>query len=132
MRVMPLYRIHRIKETPRENFRWAAHTGGEVVVKPKDYEGTRTVEGATPYAAWKRLLEEKEALVPGDLLEFLEENADSGAPNNLVRQPQLLITKYIGFEPARWFVPELRKVEARTEYSLSSENPGVVSTSSSR
>ena len=114
---MPRYRIHRIKEAPRENFRWAPHTGGEAVVKLKDYEAGRMVEAASPYAAWKWLAEEREALCPGDLLESLHADSEGAA--------ELLIVKYIGFEPARWFVPEPKKPEARAELpSLSSEAPG--------
>ena len=35
---MACYRIHRIRETMKEQFRWQAHTGGTATVKPKDYE----------------------------------------------------------------------------------------------
>ena len=49
---MAHYRIHRIKETPKETFRWAAHTGGLAIVKIKDYEVGDEVEAATAYAAW--------------------------------------------------------------------------------
>lgn len=94
---MPRYRIHRIKETPRETFRWAAHTGGLAVVKAKDYEVEGEVEAATPYAAWKTLAAEGRPLHPGDLLEIVTENGAPGA---------LEIAKYIGFEPAQWYVTE--------------------------
>ena len=96
---MPRYRIHRIKETPRENFRWAAHTGGLTIVKPKDYDCSREVEAVTPYAVWKNLGREGEKLCPGDLLETV--NSD-GTPG------EMHIAKYIGFEPAHWYVPESR------------------------
>ena len=95
---MSLYRIHRLKETQRDSFRWAAHTGGLAVVKAKDYEqSAEQVEAATPYAAWKMLTAENRGLHPGDLLEIVtaEPNAD-----------HLHIFKYIGFEPAKWYVPE--------------------------
>jgi hypothetical protein len=94
---MPRYRMHRIKDAPRENFRWAPHTGGLAVVKIKDYDVAGELEAATPYAAWKSLAEAAEPLHPGDLLEEL---GSDGAPL------KLLIAKYIGFEPAQWFVPE--------------------------
>ena len=95
---MPLYRIHRIKETAAENFRWAAHTGGLAVVKPKDYNPcAEQLDAVTSYAAWKFLAEEKQPLRPGDLLEALSPGAVTG---------DLLIVKYIGFEPAKWYVPE--------------------------
>jgi hypothetical protein len=95
---MPRYRIHRIKETQRENFRWAPHTGGLTVVKPKDYDCSREVEAATPYAVWK-LLEPENGLRPGDLLEAIHSDGTTG---------ELQITKYIGFEPAQWYIPETR------------------------
>jgi hypothetical protein len=94
---MAQYRIHRIKDTPRESFRWAAHTGGLAVVKPKDYEPDGTVEAQSTYAAWRILLSEARPLRPGDLLEIVTENDSPGA---------LRIAKYIGFEPAQWHVPE--------------------------
>jgi hypothetical protein len=96
-----LYRVHRIKDTPRENFRWAAHTGGLAIVKLKDYDPGDEVEAATPYAAWKAMEERNSALRPGDLLEALDPAA--GQP--------LQIAKYIGFEPAQWFVPEPKREE---------------------
>jgi hypothetical protein len=96
---MPLYRIHRIKDTPREAFRWAAHTGGIAIIKPKDYDLSGEVEAVTPYAAWKVLTSEDRPLRPGDVLESLD----------VVGEPfDLRIAKYIGFEPAQWWRPEQR------------------------
>ena len=94
---MAQYRIHRMKDTPRESFRWAAHTGGLAVVKPKAYQPGGEVEAATPYAAWKQLSSEGTPLLPGDVLESIADDSSPGA---------LQIAKYIGFEPAQWFVPE--------------------------
>jgi len=94
---MPRYRIHRIKHAPLESFRWAAHTGGLAVVKPKDYDSGEEIDAETPYAAWKSLSPTGQALRPGDVLESHLEDGSFGS---------LLITKYIGFEPAEWFVPE--------------------------
>jgi hypothetical protein len=94
---MPRYRVHRIKQAPLESFRWAAHTGGLAVVKPKDYDFGEEIDAETPYAAWKSLTVNGNALRPGDLLELQPDEGTSGS---------LLITKYIGFEPAQWFVPE--------------------------
>lgn len=68
-------------------------------MKSKDYDFEGEVEAASPYAVWKLLLAEKRPLHPGDLLET--SHAD-GAPG------QLQIAKYIGFEPAAWYVPEPR------------------------
>src|SRR5579875_1662389 len=96
---MPFYRIHRLKDAPRETFRWAAHTGGLAIVKHKDYDLDGEVEAPTPYAAWKALLGEGRALRPGDLL---ERTGPAGEPG------ELQIAKYIGFELAQWFVPEAK------------------------
>ena len=98
---MTRYRIHRIKDTPRESFRWAAHTGGIAVVKLKDYDCNEEVESSTPYAAWKTLASQGRPLRPGDVLESL--SADD-APADLK------IAKYIGFEPAKWWIPEPKPV----------------------
>ena len=92
---MPTYRIHRIKETPRLAFRFAAHTGGIAQVKPRDYEPGMEVEAAHPYGAWRHLSGTEQALRVGDLLE-----APDGA---------LSICKYVGFEEARWALPEPRQ-----------------------
>lgn len=93
---MPFYQIHRLKDSHRQQFRWAPHTPGVMIVKLKDYEKGATVEGASPYAVWLELRETENALDVGDLLEI--EGAD------------LRILKYIGFEEARWFVPEAAPV----------------------
>jgi hypothetical protein len=89
---MPAYQIHRLREAARQQFRWAPHTSGVTIVKPKDYEKDALVEAASPYAAWVALRESDKALQVGDLLEL-----DSG---------EIRIFKYIGFEEARWYVPE--------------------------
>src|SRR6202795_4203907 len=91
---MTRYRIHRMKPNARESFRWAAHTGGTATVKEKDYEPGAEIDAPGCYAAWK-ILGSSDPLAPGALLED-----PSG---------KLLILKYIGFEPASWFVaaPEL-------------------------
>ena len=93
---MPRYRIHRIKHAPGEHFRWAPHTGGMAIVKRKDYEPAAELEAPTPYAAWKILVAEN-PLAPGDLLESMTADGSEG---------ELSILKYIGFEPAQWYVPE--------------------------
>jgi hypothetical protein len=94
---MPRFRIHRIKGAPGENFRWAAHTGGSAVVKSKDYDLGGEVDAPTAYAAWKVLATDARPLRPGDLLETVNPEGLAG---------ELQIAKYIGFEPAQWYVPE--------------------------
>lgn len=110
---MVRYRIHRIKEIPGENFRWAAHTGGAAIVKSKDYDLDREVEAHTLYGAWKTLLTQGQPLRPGDLLEICPADGTLG---------QLHIAKYIGFEPASWYTPEKRPVSA-TNTGPGSEPP---------
>jgi hypothetical protein len=89
---MPTYQIHRLKELPRQQFRWAPHTPGVTVVKLKDYEPGPAIEAASPYALWLALRETEQAITVGDLIE--------------VPGGELRILKYIGFEEARWYVPE--------------------------
>jgi hypothetical protein len=96
---MPDYQIHRLKETQRQQFRWAPHTPGVTVVKLKDYEPGPLVEAASPYALWLGLRETDNAIAVGDLIEVAGELM---APGN----GELRILKYIGFEEARWYVPE--------------------------
>jgi hypothetical protein len=93
---MPAYRIHRLKENQRQQFRWAPHTNGAAFVKPKDYAEDGRVEAPSTYAAWKSLLDTEHALQVGDLLE-----AEDG---------KLHICKYVGFEEARWVLPEVQTV----------------------
>ena len=89
---MPAYQIHRLKEAQRAQFRWAPHMSGMAIAKPKDYEPGAVLEAASPYALWLALKETEQALAVGDIVQ----------PEN----GELRILKYIGFEEARWYVPE--------------------------
>ncbi len=89
---MATFKIHRLKEAQFQQFRWAPHIAGATQVKPKDYAQQGVVEAATPYAAWSALKESGEPLRVGDILED-----EAGA---------LSICKYVGFDDARWFVPD--------------------------
>ncbi len=111
---MPRYRIHRMKETPRENFRWAAHTGGLAVVRPKDYDSNGEIEAASPYAAWKLLSASGTVLRTGDLLEAI---TPEGTPG------ELMIAKYIGFEPATWWAPEPKAASSAALEADGGETP---------
>jgi hypothetical protein len=91
---MALYRIFRMKDSPRQQFRWAPHVSGTATAKPKDYEQRGDVEALHEYDAWRRLRDAGDPLMVGDLLE-------SG-------DGQLRICKYVGFEPAQWVLPEPR------------------------
>lgn len=61
-------------------------------MKPKDYEALGDIEAENEYAAWALLRGSETPLRVGDLLELAT--------------GQLRICKYVGFEEARWFVPE--------------------------
>jgi hypothetical protein len=89
---MALFQIHRIKQSPGEVFRWAAHTGGLAIVKERDYERGQDLEAPSIYAAWQALAASEHPLAVGDMLED--------------QSSKLCILKYIGFEPAQWFVAE--------------------------
>ena len=91
------FRIHRMKPSAQEAFRWSAHTGGQAIVKEKDYEPGSEVDAANEYAAWKLLQDQGEPLRPGDLLQPLIEGGQE--------PPVLKIVKYIGFESAIWWIP---------------------------
>ncbi len=83
-----------MKESQRQHFRWAPHLAGVTAVKPRDYEEAEPVEAASVYAAWKTLRATERPLQVGDLL------ADPGG--------ELRICKYVGFEEARWALPEVK------------------------
>jgi hypothetical protein len=89
---MPLFRIHRMKEGPRQQFRWAPHTIGATQVKPRDFEQPAEIEAGGFYDAWAQLKESATPLEIGDILE-----SDKG---------DLRICKYVGIEEAQWVVPE--------------------------
>ena len=89
---MTLFRIHRLKESARQQFRWAPHTIGVSKVKPKDYEIINTIKAVNVYAAWMALKDTEDALRVGDILE--------------IEGGELRIYKYVGFEEAEWQLPE--------------------------
>ncbi len=81
-----------MKDSPRQQFRWAPHVSGCASVKPKDYDQHSQLEAAHEYDAWRMLRESNQALEVGDLLE--------------TEDGRLSICKYVGFEPAQWVLPE--------------------------
>lgn len=87
-----------MKDAPRQQFRWAPHVSGAASVKMKDYEPAGEVEAESEYAAWAGLRQSERPLEVGDILEIL---SSDGTPTGGLR-----ICKYVGFEEARWFVPE--------------------------
>jgi len=89
-----------MKDSPRQQFRWAPHVSGCATMKPRDYEEQGQVEALHEYDAWRILREQGSALEVGDALQ-----SESG---------QLSICKYVGFEPAQWVLPELKTAEPET------------------
>ena len=83
-----------MKDSPRQQFRWAPHVSGPANAKPIDFEASGEVEALHEYDAWRILRDAGTPLAVGDLLE----SADG----------QLRICKYVGFEPAQWILPEHR------------------------
>jgi hypothetical protein len=91
---MTEYRIYRMKESARQQFRWAPHTIGVTSVKRKDYDVINTVQATGPYAVWMELKDSDAALQVGDILE--------------VEGGELRIYKYVGFEEAQWVILEVK------------------------
>jgi hypothetical protein len=91
---MPTFQLYRMKDSARQAFRAAPHTAGLASLKPKDYEQGATVEGATPYRVWADLNGTGEPLEVGDVLEGTD--------------GMIKIYKYVGFEDARWVLPEVK------------------------
>ncbi len=98
--LMPSYRIHRLKDHLRQQFRFAPHMSGTAAVKPRDYNPGEEVTASSPYAAFFALKESETPLEVGDLLE-----SQDGV---------LRIFKFVGFEEAHWVLPEV-KTDAKTE-----------------
>lgn len=105
---MAKFKVFRMKEHARQSFRWAAHTLGVANIKPRDYEEGLEIEAPSPYAAWAERKGGPEALDVGDALQ-----SDSGI---------LFIYKYVGFEEARWVLPEARP-PAPESASLATTSP---------
>jgi hypothetical protein len=95
---MPAYQIYRLKEIPRQQFRWTPHTPGVAIVKLKDYEAGPVIQAASPYALWLDVRGSGQAIAVGDLIEVVGDVSE--------QRGQLRIFKYIGFEEAQWYVPE--------------------------
>lgn len=88
------FRVWRMRDEKRQQFRWAPHTSGHTPIKPKDFEDAGAREAASLYALWSELQPTGEALRIGDVLESAN--------------GELRIYKYVGFEPASWVLPEVK------------------------
>jgi hypothetical protein len=104
---MSSFRIHRLKDHLRQNFRFAPHLSGTALVKPRDYEAAEdeVVEASSPYAAFFALRDAPRPIQVGDILEC----ADGS----------LKIFKFVGIEDAQWVLPEV-KLDALPEVSNAS------------
>ncbi len=93
---MPRFRIHRLKDHLRQNFRFAPHLSGTAIVKPRDYEldEEAAIEAASPYAAFFALREAPRPIQVGDMLECEDHS--------------LRIFKFVGIEDAQWVLPEVK------------------------
>lgn len=111
---MPEYRIFRMKDAERQRFRIQPHTSGATMVKPKDFEERGSINAPTPYTAWALLKESNDPLLVGDLLI---------APNDEIR-----ILKYVGFEEARWIIPDVKSGIEHIPPAAGPANPPVTST----
>lgn len=89
-----MYRIFRMREQARLSFRAAPHTSGETAVKLKDYVEGESIEALNTYEAWELLRGGEKPLEVGDILE-----SELGG---------IQICKYIGFDDAKWIVPEVK------------------------
>lgn len=87
---VPVYRVYRMKDSPRQAFRWAPHTIGSSQAKPKDYDFAGEHEASSAYALWQSLRSSPASLQVGDLVEL---------PDGTLR-----LFKYVGFEEASWAV----------------------------
>ncbi|MBM3775762.1 MAG: hypothetical protein FJW37_11460 [Acidobacteria bacterium] len=88
---MVSFRIYRLKEGLRDQFRWSPHLCGTAHVRPRDYEEAGQLTARNEYHAWALLRESGQPLEIGDLLQ--------------TEQGELRISKYVGFEAAVWIVP---------------------------
>lgn len=93
--LMPSFRIHRLKDHLRQQFRFAPHMSGMATLKAKDYAPADAIEASTPYAAFFQMKDAGTPLEVGDLLE-----SENGA---------LRVFKYVGFEEAQWLVTEEKR-----------------------
>ncbi|HEY4362160.1 MAG TPA: hypothetical protein VGN17_14375 [Bryobacteraceae bacterium] len=110
---MPTFRIHRLRDHLKQSFRYAPHVSGAATIKPRDYLPGETAQTSSPYSLYFELRNSGTALEPGDVLE----NETGG----------LRIFKFVGFEEARWVVPE-GQIEPHPDLAASSVAASPVAT----
>lgn len=108
---MASYQVFRLKENLRQQFRWAPHLSGVTGVKEKDYEFAYSMEAESPYALWHSVNGTEGQLRVGDVI--------------CCGEAELRILKYIGFEEARWIVPESRASQAGPSGALPEPSPAL-------
>jgi hypothetical protein len=101
---MPAYRIHRLRDHLRASFRSAPHVSGVASLKPRDYVPAGEIDAASPYAAYFELRDSEGGLEVGDVLE----SADG----------EMRIFKYVGFEEAKWVLPEAKPEQVESDGTL--------------
>jgi len=101
---MPTFRIHRLRDHLKQPFRHAPHVSGTATIKPRDYLPGESATASSPYSLYFELRNSGTPLEPGDVLE-----TETGG---------LRIFKFVGFEEARWVVPE-GQAEPQLELSAS-------------
>ena len=89
---MPSFRIHRLKDHLRQQFRFAPHMSGTATLKARDYAPGDSIQASSPYAAFFQMKDAGTPLEVGDLLE-----SEDGS---------LRVFKYVGFEEAQWLALE--------------------------
>jgi len=89
---MATYRIYRLKDKRRAEFRWSPHTLGLTMLRPRDYDPDGVIQASSPYNAWAQLRNSEHPLQVGDVLEEAES--------------RLFVYKYVGFVEAQWAGPE--------------------------
>jgi len=87
---MPLFKIHRLRDSQLQQFRSAPHTSGTSQVRHRDYTESGQIEASGVYAAWSALRDSEQPLRIGDILED-----EKGA---------LRVCKFVGLEEAQWVV----------------------------
>ena len=83
-----------MKESPRQAFRWAPHTTGATIAKPKDYDEGGEFEASSAYTLWESLRLTEASLQLGDIVQLPDGN--------------LRIFKYVGFEEAQWLAVDTK------------------------